>query len=624
MKKRLGILGLLLIVSQWCFALGGPPPQSRKPDVLFSDPPLNLQKDFKLTAPADKEIITNSAVKVSGLNQLGTVVFLDTTLLPLSTDNQFQTLVPMGQFGKKRLIVTFFTADRTPVSIKRDLLYLDSPNGFSSIAPNDQKTVLLFYNTSFFPKPNNSSYKISVANQATRADLAYFVAQINKDVIPAQKTPTPNPRQVFPDVSTDYWALPYIDKAVQIQAMSAFPDGTFKPDQPITQMEFVITIVRTMQWKVPATVSTLPFQNIPVTSWKAKYLSTALTKGMITAAPSFDEDQPMTFANFAAFASRLAVVQTEIQKLADFSTGFDTPTQWKTVQTAMQAYAANKTLPITAARTTTPQAPVAPATPSQTPAVLTVVSPANNWITFDSQAMVAGSIQPAQSVFINKTAIPGNGTGAFTYSVQLTPGLNTIDISAGGKTLQRNVIVLTSFQDLKGHWLENTAAKLRYAGLVADTPAFDPDQVFTRAQFAQFIVRAFGLKAKDTNPITITDVPAVSPDLAAIQIAAQYKILTPDASGRFFPNRTVSNAQAIAVILRAANLTETDIQKVKMPYKDVLKKSWAYTPILQAYQAGLISATPAFYPDKPVSKERVTAILIKTPVIQSKLKRAFQ
>ena len=41
----------------------------------------------------------------------------------------------------------------------------------------------------------------------------------------------------FPDIGTGAWFAPYVDLALTYQLVNGYPDGTFKPDQPITRAE---------------------------------------------------------------------------------------------------------------------------------------------------------------------------------------------------------------------------------------------------------------------------------------------------------------------------------------------------------------------------------------------------
>jgi hypothetical protein len=55
----------------------------------------------------------------------------------------------------------------------------------------------------------------------------------------ASPSPTPAPEPIsFSDVSADYWAFPFITALVERDIINGFPDGTFRPDAPVTRAEY--------------------------------------------------------------------------------------------------------------------------------------------------------------------------------------------------------------------------------------------------------------------------------------------------------------------------------------------------------------------------------------------------
>ena len=54
----------------------------------------------------------------------------------------------------------------------------------------------------------------------------------------------------FSDVSGNHWAKGSIDNAVAHGWMGGYPDGTFKPNQPITRAE-IVTVINKLIKRVP-------------------------------------------------------------------------------------------------------------------------------------------------------------------------------------------------------------------------------------------------------------------------------------------------------------------------------------------------------------------------------------
>ena len=70
-------------------------------------------------------------------------------------------------------------------------------------------------------------------NKITRAEFAVIVSKFFET-----KTTDMN----FKDVKADHWAKKYVDSLVANNMMGGYPDGTFKPEQPITRAE-VVTVI---------------------------------------------------------------------------------------------------------------------------------------------------------------------------------------------------------------------------------------------------------------------------------------------------------------------------------------------------------------------------------------------
>jgi hypothetical protein len=60
---------------------------------------------------------------------------------------------------------------------------------------------------------------------------------------PASPSPTPTtPSTRFPDVPSDYWALPFITTLAAQDIIAGTPEGEFEPEQPVTRAEFAIQL----------------------------------------------------------------------------------------------------------------------------------------------------------------------------------------------------------------------------------------------------------------------------------------------------------------------------------------------------------------------------------------------
>ena len=80
-------------------------------------------------------------------------------------------------------------------------------------------------------------------------------------------------KNAYKDIKNNYWAKSWIDKALDTNLMIGYPDGTFKPDQPVTKAEVFATIAQIVDVNIKD-INKVEFQNqeiqyIPLWSVKA-------------------------------------------------------------------------------------------------------------------------------------------------------------------------------------------------------------------------------------------------------------------------------------------------------------------------------------------------------------------
>ncbi len=88
----------------------------------------------------------------------------------------------------------------------------------------------------------------------------------------------------FSDVSQDYWARPFIERLSQEDIIAGFPDGTFKPQQPVTRAQFA-AIVRKAFSRNSAVRNSRTFGDVPSKYWAASAIDRAYTTGFLSGYP---------------------------------------------------------------------------------------------------------------------------------------------------------------------------------------------------------------------------------------------------------------------------------------------------------------------------------------------------
>ncbi|XZF60649.1 MAG: S-layer homology domain-containing protein [Gloeotrichia echinulata DVL01] len=95
---------------------------------------------------------------------------------------------------------------------------------------------------------------------------------------------TPASSANLSDVGSDYWAHPFIQALVKRNIIAGFPDGTFKPDQPVNRAEFATMIQKAFNQN-PIRESATRFSDVPANYWAATAIQKAYETGFMTGYP---------------------------------------------------------------------------------------------------------------------------------------------------------------------------------------------------------------------------------------------------------------------------------------------------------------------------------------------------
>jgi hypothetical protein len=88
----------------------------------------------------------------------------------------------------------------------------------------------------------------------------------------------------FADVGSSYWARPFIENLASEQIIAGFPDGTFKPDQPVTRAQFA-AIVRNA-FDQPYGRTAPRFSDVNASYWANAAIADAYSQGFLSGYPN--------------------------------------------------------------------------------------------------------------------------------------------------------------------------------------------------------------------------------------------------------------------------------------------------------------------------------------------------
>lgn len=89
----------------------------------------------------------------------------------------------------------------------------------------------------------------------------------------------------FSDVGADYWAQPFIQALAARNIITGFPNGTFRPEQPVQRAEFAAMIQKAFNQKSVRQLTEPGFTDVPPDYWAAAAIESAYETGFMGGVP---------------------------------------------------------------------------------------------------------------------------------------------------------------------------------------------------------------------------------------------------------------------------------------------------------------------------------------------------
>ena len=117
----------------------------------------------------------------------------------------------------------------------------------------------------------------------------------------AQTVPT---APTFSDVPASYWAYADIETLAGRGIVGGFPDGTFRPNAPVTRAQFIKMLDLTLGL-APGTGAS-PFTDVPSSAWYAPYVAAAVKAGIVSglSPTTFGPNETLTREQMAVLLAR--------------------------------------------------------------------------------------------------------------------------------------------------------------------------------------------------------------------------------------------------------------------------------------------------------------------------------
>jgi parallel beta-helix repeat protein len=147
--------------------------------------------------------------------------------------------------------------------------------------------------------------------------------------ITSPSTPTaPTTQVTFKDVPNNYWAQTFIQELASRDIIKGFPDGSFRPNDPVTRAQFAALLSQAMNKSTIRSSAT--FTDVVATYWAATAIQKAYTTGFMS--------------GYSATTFRPNENISRVQILVSLANGLGyVPT--KPIDTTLQAYSDAKMIP---------------------------------------------------------------------------------------------------------------------------------------------------------------------------------------------------------------------------------------------------------------------------------------
>ncbi|RJR32755.1 MAG: DUF4430 domain-containing protein [Deltaproteobacteria bacterium] len=140
-----------------------------------------------------------------------------------------------------------------------------------------------------------------------KKEVLFSTARFSKFILMegAQEQEKPEAiRPAFKDLPEGHWAFEVIEFMAGHGFLSGYPDGTCRPDRPVTRAEFISLLVRVLN--LPDAQGTVNFADVPPGAWYYQAVAAASSRSLVKGYPDgrFAPDEQITREQAAALLAR--------------------------------------------------------------------------------------------------------------------------------------------------------------------------------------------------------------------------------------------------------------------------------------------------------------------------------
>lgn len=128
---------------------------------------------------------------------------------------------------------------------------------------------------------NNATKNNKILAIGNEMDAKRIFGQV--DFVFAKAPPLSGGAVAFKDLPTGYWAKTYIEALASKNIIAGFPDGSFRPDEPVTRAQFAAIVSKAFQPQTKR--QSTQFPDVPSNFWAYQVIQSAYQSGFVSGYP---------------------------------------------------------------------------------------------------------------------------------------------------------------------------------------------------------------------------------------------------------------------------------------------------------------------------------------------------
>ncbi len=175
-----------------------------------------------------------------------------------------------------------------------------------------------------------------------------------------------------------------------------------------------------------------------------------------------------------------------------------------------------------------------------------------------------------------------------------------------------------AFTDITFHWAAQYIARVYADGYIQgyEDQTFKPDQEITRAEASKLIAMWLNgnLTDADCDGTLFSDVTCDNWYGKFVSYLRIREIIMGYEDGTFGPDKSITRAEALKIMIYAKLLQGTDISGIVNPFTDVSAREWFHNVVMIAYKLSIVEGFEdgTFGPNNSITRAEFTKIFVET------------